>query len=177
MKEHNFLSVEYGRTGFLINKAQFYSSCYLEKGTKVNSPIPYLNGIFSYGDEKILVFDIHEALRQLFSIEAGGKAELLLIVELSKFSDSVRNIFTRMKGGKKTLSRDLIGLRIKSDARMTAVDIENLRLLPSSVRGFLNRYGILACTFSKESGIHYLIEVDKICKTFVDAALQQQKGR
>ena len=177
MSEPNFLSVDYGGIGFLINKAQFYSSCYLEKETRANSPIPYLNRIFDYGDEKILVFDMHEALRELFSIEAGGKAELLLITQLSKFSGSVKNVFGRIRGGKNNISRELIGLRLKSDARMTALRIDKLRLLPASVRGFLQRYGILACTFPGDGEVSYLIEVDNICKTFINAALQEREGR
>lgn len=177
MKEYNFLSVDYGTIGFLINKAQFYSSCYLENEMKANSPIPYLNRIFEYREEKILVFDMHEALRQLFSIEEGGKAELLVIVELTKFSDSVRSVFGRIRGGKDNISRELIGLRIKSDARMASFDIDKLQLLPFSVREFLNRYGILACSFPGEGKIRYLIEVDNICRTFIDTVLKQREGR
>lgn len=177
MEEQNFLTVDYGSIGFLINKAQFYSSCYMEKEVRASSPIPYLDRVFTYGDERILVFDMHEALRRLFSIDSNGKAELLLIVEFSKLANPVRDIFTRMKSGKNSISRQHLGLRIKSDARMISMKVGKLRLLPVPVRGYLKRFGILACTFPSDRTINYLIEVDNICKTFIEEALQQHKGR
>ncbi len=177
MENRNFLSVDYGDIGFLINKAQFFSSCYLEKEVKANSPIPYLDRIIDYGGEKILVFDMHNALCELFHLNGDGKARLLLIVRLENFSESVRNIFTRIKGGKNNISKSFVGLRIKSDARMENLGIESLKLLPSSVGGFLKTYGVMACSFPQEKSINYLIEIDGICGTFITSAFVNKKGR
>lgn len=177
MENRNFLSVGYGEIGFLINKAQFFSSCYLEKEMKANSPIRFLNRIIDYGGERVLVFDLHEALRDLFLLKTEGKAQLLLIVRLEQFSEGVRKVLTRVKGGKNSISKDLLGLRIKSDARMETLSVGQLRLLPLSARNFLKEYGILACSFAGDATIQYLIEVDRICGYFIKSALQNRKGR
>ncbi len=177
MKDQNFLSIDYGSTGFLINKNQFYSSCYLDQTVSVNSPVPHLNNIYSFGDEEILIFDMHAALQKLFNINDGGNAELLLIARLEKFSKRIASFFSRIKYKGDILSKDLIGLKIKSDARMITLRIDQLHSLPASVFSFCKRHGLLACSFPGEKKINYLIEIDCICGIFIDSAIAGLKGK
>jgi hypothetical protein len=177
MKDQNFLSIDYGSLGFLINKNQFYSSCYLDQAVPVNSPVPHLNNIYAFGNDDILVFDMHTALQKLFKLTENGNADLLLIAHLEKFSKRIASFFSRIKYKGNAVNNELIGLRIKSDARMISLPIDQLHSLPVSVRSFCKRHGLLACSFPDDDRVDYLIEVDCICGIFIDSALANRKGQ
>jgi hypothetical protein len=176
MKRCNFLTVEYGDVGFLINKNQFYSSCYLEDEIPLETKLPYANRVFQFEGEKILVFDLHQALREIFRLDHESKAKLLLIVRTASLSPPVQEALSTIQYPGGTITRELIGLRIKSDARMQVLKIEELRLLPASLRAALRKFGVLACFFPGEKSADFLIEIDSIFRRCLDTAPAAEGG-
>lgn len=177
MEKHNFLSIDYGSLGFIINRARLDSSCYLENEVKTNSPSPYFDLLFDYGGQYILVFNMHGALGELFNFQDESKTRLLLIARLETGPAMLNKICNGIDTNGKMINRELIGIRIKSASRMTVLPTNELRLLPASLKNVLKNYGILACYFPSRDRIQYLIEVDNICSKFVQEALEDEKEK
>lgn len=173
---NNFLSVNYGSIGFLVNRNQFYSSCYIENETQIESSVPYVDNMITYGDKSILVFNLHKALQELFHIDDESNARLLLVINSDTLSESITEKFGRIQGPENEINHKLIGLQIKSDARVESLPIEDLCLLPISIRSFLKQYGVIACSFPTSERIHYFIEVDSIFSTCINTTPHTREG-
>ncbi len=168
MKEsQDFLLVEQGAAGFLINREQFYASLYLQDlkpltGTDDDSR-RYCAGTIDFRDEQILVYDLDRRLGELFQLEADPGLSIALVADVSAFSEKARQQFREMAEIKAPeVSRNTVAYRIGSRAEIKNLPLSQVKLIPAGLKELLRSKGVYGCRFGQEIQIYYFVDIEKL---------------
>lgn len=160
-----FLSSTYGKTDFLINKEDIFSSIIMESVRTVGSRLLYLSSVILFKGQLLPLFDIDNWLKQTFGIEKKEKSYLTLILRTELFSSENREYLKRFyweNGVTARFSKKYVALNISGDTVISGLDLNEMRLLPFSlIRRELDN-GILGVKFLPGDRVQYLINIEEI---------------
>lgn len=157
----NFLVMNCGNSGFVINRSQITASFYIDSMDTEDDATSCCSGTVTYGNEAMKLFNLMEYLAQTFHINTEEEANLAVVVSLSEISqktaDSVRSDISD-----NSLLQDYLALRIANQSSIESLPLNSLRLLPDSLREHMKIRGLLGIRFTEESGIHYFVDLDTL---------------
>ena len=158
----DFLLLNYTNMDFFVNRNQFSGSTSLEKIKKIDSPISFIDSIFTFNNQNILLFDCDTFLRTTYNCDKGNRSRLCLLMRMENFSERVSPLIRLLLGKSKKLSQKYFGLIITSHSEIKKLDIEDIYLSPEGIRKHLNNHGLYGCRFPKEDRMQYFIDLEII---------------
>ncbi len=161
-RRQDFLLLNYTNMDFVVNRSQFSGSTSIDELRKINSSISFINSIFTFNDQKILLFDCDDFLRQTYSCDNGNRSRLCLLMRMENFSKKIRPLIAKILAKSSKLSKEYFGLIITSHSEIRKLEIEEIYLSPKGIRRHLNRNGLYGCRFPVENRIQYYIDLEII---------------
>ncbi len=161
-KGQDFLLLNYANMGFFVNRNQFSGSTSINKIRKIESHIVFINKIFNFNDQTILLFDCDDFLQQVYNCNNENKSQLCLLMRMENFSSQIRPLITRVLTQSPKLSKEYFGLLITGQSEIKKMDIEDIYLSPRGVRKHFNKYGLYGCCFPEDDSIQYFIDLEII---------------
>lgn len=161
----NFLKIEYPDLGFLINREQVLGSIFFHTPKPIKSFLYYLSSIAFYKEEKVLLFDLSLYLEDLFAISNNTHSPLLLIVDVTRFSEEHREYFREFyekHNLHKLLSPNYLALKIKSNIITQELFEKDLKTPPLNLRASVRQKGFLGFHFESLEKANYWLDIENL---------------
>lgn len=156
----DFLLLNYDDADFFVNRNQFSGSTSLQDVKSIKSSLPYVNSIFEFNNENILLFDCNQYLKDNYGCEVSNKSCLCLLMQSDNFTAVNRPLVQKLLGKNPKFSQEYLGLIITSHSEISKVMIDEIFLSPSGIRPLLNKNGLYGCRFPEEGRIQYFIDLE-----------------
>ena len=158
--QQDFLLLNYEKMDFFINRAQFSGSTSIDNIIQVKSSLSYFHNVFTYNDNKVLLFDCNTFLKDTFQCEQSTPSRLCLLMRPEDFSSKGRPAIETLLNKNSSLSKEFLGLIIPAQAKIRKIGINEIYLSPGSLKKTLSFYGIYGCRFPQENRIQYFIDLE-----------------
>jgi len=158
---HDFLLLRYQDMDFLVDRNQFSASTSIETIYPVSKSLPYWGHWAWYNEQRLLLFDMNQYLKDLYHCRQSGNARLCLIIKTEDFIPQARHMITRLLRNSSKLSQQHLGIIVNSQAEIHTLNLKEIYLSPSSVRDFLSCRGFYGCRFPENQRIQYLVDLQK----------------
>lgn len=163
-----FLEVGYDSMGFLVNRSQFSNSMFIEEEKKVTSKLKYLDSILFFNNENIITFNLDYFVKELFNFEQNNSLQLALLSSVKLFSEKNQLLFKRLTTcASVDLSHTTIGIKVGSQAKITKVNLGQIKLPPVQVKKKLKEHGLLGVRFVSEQKAEYFLDLETLIFTTI----------
>jgi hypothetical protein len=168
------LYIPYGGVHFLVNRTQCATSVFAADTRGDVRGVPFFRETIGMGGRRLRLIDLHALLAELFHVTPTEKAQLALLLPLTRLSDRTRralrddiasgdDIASREGAppGGDDLDTDQVALRVSSETVMRSIDPAELRLNGRAMRAHLEPHGVVALHLEAGS-FGFLIDLDPI---------------
>ncbi len=149
-RRHDFLELSYDGLGFLVDRDSFFSSLYLERES----------GIVEFNGDNIFTFNMDRLLGREFKLKESESLKLALICDTEGYTEESRKKFSGLVKELDDISTRYIALKIGSQAEINSILLDEIKLIPVSLRKRLLNEGLLGCRFRKPEYPQFLIDLE-----------------
>ncbi|MDA3958953.1 hypothetical protein [Oceanispirochaeta sp.] len=158
----DFLLLNYDNVDFFVNRSQFSGSTTLNDIRTIKSSLTYINKVFKYNGNNILLFDCDQFLKDIYACEIGNKSCLCLLMRLDNFTDKNKPLIKKLLARNPRISQESLGLIITSHSEIKKLVFDEIYLSPRGVRRLLREQGLYGCRFPESGRIQYYIDLELI---------------
>ncbi len=158
----DFLLLNYANMDFIVNRNQFSGSTSIDEFRKIDSPMHYIDSIFTFNNQKVLLFDCDSFLREVYNCDNENSSQLCLLMRLENFSEKIKPVVEKLLVKSKVVSNEYFGLIITSHSEIKKLKIDDIYLSPQGIRRHLKKNGLHGCRFPGEDRIQYFIDLEII---------------
>mgnify|MGYP006296068831 CR=1 FL=1 len=157
-----FVRLKYYKAEFLINNIQIgtiYSSILLKPLAKKYSKLLKTT---EYNNNKVLVVNLDKFIKDTFKL-TGDIIDLstCLWVDHKNFSSQNKKLVEDFLNTNKLYQEKFL-IKIPSSPQIISISLQNLKLIPLSIREHLFQKGILALNFLEQSTLQFFIDIESI---------------
>lgn len=173
VEEQDFLILNYETIDFFVNRDQFSGSTTLDEIKEIKSPISYINQMFKYNGQNILLFDCDAFLRKLYNCNSINTSRLCLLMKPENFTKKGQPLINKLLNTNDSFSNEFMGLIISSHSEISKIAINEIFLSPSGIRKRLNTQGLYGCRFPVPEKIQYFIDLETIIQNVIKGTINE----
>lgn len=168
-KTHNFLVIDCGTCGFIINRTQFIASSYIDDNLSASGQDSDKKiRLIDYAGEELPLFDLYGFLLNKFHLTTDTEGRIALITET--------NILTRFKNGEALkkisnyagkISERYIAVRAGNQSVIENISLREIKPYPRPLNKKGKHHGILGIRFLDRTKIQYFLDLDIITKQII----------
>ena len=144
---------------FWLTGTVFFSSLYLEEKSE----------IVEFNGDRIYTYNMDRLLCREFGLNESETLKLALICDTENYNAGNRRKFSRLVKGLDDISTRYIALKIGSQAEINSILLDEIKLIPVSLRACLLSEGLLGCRFRNPEYPQFLIDLEAFVFNTVDA--------